>query len=58
VLSERLAGGRYVATVEGLAGRTYAYRLRTPDRAWHDASITFPRAGANADGFVTATLTP
>jgi hypothetical protein len=32
VLSERFgADGRYVVSLEGLAGRTYAFRVRTPD---------------------------
>ena len=57
VLSERLdAAGSYIVTAEGLAGRSYTFRVRAPggDR---NETVTFPAAGANADGYTTLTLT-
>jgi hypothetical protein len=57
VLSERLANGKYVATLEGLAGRTYRFKLRPPNGVLRDEDVTFPSTGANADGYVTLTLT-
>jgi len=56
VLSERLTGNTYVATLQGLAGRTYPIRLRNFGR-WQDRSVTMPATGANADGFTTTQLT-
>lgn len=50
VVSERLTGNTHVATLEGIAGRTYPIRYRAYGR-WRDAQVTFPSAGANADGF-------
>jgi glycogen debranching enzyme len=64
VLSERIADGRYVVTMEGLAGRTYRVRLHAPsseagrggvasltgDGAVREVDVTFPAAGAGADG--------
>jgi glycogen debranching enzyme len=58
VLSERMVDGRYVATLEGLAGRTYALGVVAPNGVATMDSVTFPRAGANADGYVTLTYTP
>jgi hypothetical protein len=82
VLSERLAGGRYVVALEGLGGQTYAFTIRAPDAATAQSlgaevgagssavvggagaketdrivSITFPSAGANADGYTAVTAT-
>jgi len=57
VLSERMAGGQYVASLEGLAGQTYRFRVRAPGQAWRDESVTFPSTGTNADGYTTRTLT-
>jgi hypothetical protein len=58
VLSERLVDGRYVATLEGLAGRTYAMRVIGPSGAATTDSVTFPHAGANSDGYATMTYRP
>lgn len=57
VLSERLSSGKYVVALEGLAGRTYRFRVREPGKAEHDADVTFPSTGANEDGYTTRTLT-
>jgi hypothetical protein len=57
VISERLgADGGYVVSLEGIAGRSYAFRLKTPtgDR---NETVTFPATGANADGYTALTLT-
>ncbi len=58
VLSERLdAEGRYVVSLEGIAGRTYPFRVRTPDTgAERVVMVAFPTAGANADGYVGTTV--
>jgi hypothetical protein len=58
VLSERIVDGRYVASLEGLAGRTYSLGVIAPDGVVRTESVTFPRAGANADGYVTMTYRP
>jgi glycogen debranching enzyme len=55
VLSERLVDGRYVATLEGRAGRRYHFRIREGG-AWRDTTVTMPAAGANADDYVVTTL--
>ena len=57
VLSERLVGGQYVATLEGIAGRTYQFRVREPGKSWRAVDVTFPASGANADGYTWCTLT-
>ena len=57
VLSERLAGGQYVATLEGVAGATYRFRVREPGKPWRTLDVTFPTSGANADGYTSRTLT-
>ncbi|HSQ29414.1 MAG TPA: hypothetical protein VLN49_06185, partial [Gemmatimonadaceae bacterium] len=57
VLSERLRDGQYVATLEGIAGRTYRFRVREPGKPWRETDVAFPAAGANADGYTTRTLT-
>ena len=57
VVSERLTGGQYVATLEGIAGRTYRFRVHEPGKPWRDADVAFPAANANADGYTTRTLT-
>jgi hypothetical protein len=57
VISERLAAdGGYVVSLEGIAGRSYAFRLKTPsgDRS---ETVTFPATGANADGYTATTAT-
>jgi hypothetical protein len=55
VLSERIgADGRYVVSLEGIAGRTYTFRVRTPDGE-RAVDVTFPAAGANADGYTVVT---
>ncbi|HET9268442.1 MAG TPA: hypothetical protein VFO31_09765, partial [Vicinamibacterales bacterium] len=81
VLSERLgADGRYTIALEGIAGRTYSFRLRAPSAPMARAikadvtagvarlsdvpansrdrglAVTFPAAGANADGYTAVTL--
>ena len=58
VLSERLSSdGRYVASLEGLAGRSYPFRVRTPDAPTERViTVTFPATGANADGYTTASV--
>ena len=55
VLSERLVDGRYTATLEGRAGRTYVFRV-AEGRNWRDTEVTFPTAGANADDYTITTL--
>jgi hypothetical protein len=77
ILSERMTGGRYVVSLEGLAGRSYRFRLRAPAAAVivtaaatgtatlgaardpgepREVDITFPRAGANGDGYTALTV--
>ncbi|HEX2778966.1 MAG TPA: GH116 family glycosyl hydrolase [Gemmatimonadaceae bacterium] len=77
VLSERMDGGRYVLSLEGLAGRSYRFRVRAPVAEssatagaggsatlgpaagageWRPLTVTFPRAGANADGYTALTI--
>jgi hypothetical protein len=57
VISERLdASGGYVLSLEGLAGRSYVFRLKTPGGERNE-TVTFPAAGANADGYTAVTLT-
>jgi len=56
VLSERLSGGRYVVALEGIAGRTYRFRVREPGTAWRDVDVAFPTTGANTDGYTTRTM--
>ena len=56
VLSERLSGGRYVVALEGIAGRTYRFRVREPGTAWRDVDVTFPAMGANTDGYTMRTM--
>jgi len=56
VLSERLSGGRYVVALEGIAGRTYRFRVCEPGTAWRDVDVTFPTTGANTDGYTTRTM--
>ena len=80
VLSERLAGERYTLALEGIAGRTYRFRVRPPRAApagalqattgaggraavadgpaaaEHAVDVTFPAAGAGADGYVALTV--
>ena len=82
VISERLDAGNYVVSLEGIAGRSYVFRMRTPDVSAARAltagvtsggrvemsaatagsvervvTITFPVAGANADGYTTVVVT-
>ena len=82
VLSERLsdAGANYVVSLEGLAGRTYAFRVMAPGvtaartlaasastgatvtaaggaGAERVVEVTFPMAGADADGYTAAVVT-
>lgn len=58
VLSERLSSnGRYTASLEGLAGRSYTFRLRTPESTTESViTVAFPTTGANADGYSTASV--
>ncbi|OYV66707.1 MAG: hypothetical protein B7Z72_10870 [Gemmatimonadetes bacterium 21-71-4] len=82
VLSERLAGAgaNYVVSLEGLAGRTYGFRVMAPGvtaartlaasasagatvttagvaGAGRMIEVTFPIAGADADGYTAAVVT-
>ncbi|MGQ0702378.1 MAG: aldose epimerase family protein, partial [Gemmatimonadales bacterium] len=58
ILSERLAGGRYTVTLEGRAGQAEKFRVRGGEGGrWREVEVSFPRAGANADGYTTTTLT-
>jgi glycogen debranching enzyme len=57
ILSERMPGSRYVVAVEGIAGRTYQFRLHEPGKPERTIDVTFPSAGPNADGYTTRTLT-
>jgi glycogen debranching enzyme len=57
VLSERMSGGQYVASLEGLAGHTYRFRVRAPGKPWRDEDVAFRPTGANADGYSARTLT-
>ena len=43
------------ATLEGLAGRSYRFRV-SDGGEWRHVSVTFPSTGANADGYTTRTL--
>jgi len=55
VLSERLTGAaRYVVALEGLAGRTYRFRLRAPDSA---AAVSAVTSAASAAGAGSARVT-
>lgn len=57
VLSERLgADGAYTVSLEGIAGRSYVFRVKTPggDR---NETVTFPASGASADGYTAVALT-
>ncbi len=57
VISERLdAEGRYVVSLEGIAGRSYVFRLKTPDGD-RTETMTFPATGANADGYTSMVAT-
>lgn len=60
VISERLnGGGQYVVSLEGLAGRSYVFRLRSPEGggAEREVTATFPTTNANADGYTALTMT-
>jgi hypothetical protein len=58
ILSERLVeGGRYAVSMEGIAGRSYVFRLRAPGAADRAVTVTFPPTGANTDGYTALTLT-
>lgn len=57
VISERLgADGRYVVSLEGIAGRSYVFRVKTPSGERKE-TVTFPANNANADGYSAATFT-
>jgi len=57
VISERLgADGRYVVSLEGIAGRSYVFRLKTPTGE-RTETVTFPATSLNADGYTAVTLT-
>jgi len=57
VISERLgADGRYVVSLEGIAGRSYVFRVKTPTGE-RSETVTFPSNNANADGYTAATFT-
>ena len=57
VLSERIGpDGGYVVSLEGVAGRSYVFRLKTP-AGNRNETVTFPATGANADGYTALTLT-
>lgn len=57
VLSERMTNGNYVVALEGLAGRTYRFRVREWGKEERDLDLTFPSTGANEDGYTTRTIT-
>ncbi len=57
VLSERMSGGEYVVALEGLAGRSYRFRLREPGKAERFVDVTFPSTAVNADGYSARALT-
>jgi glycogen debranching enzyme len=57
IISERLgADGAYTVSLEGIAGRSYVFRLKTPSGDRNE-TVTFPANGANADGYTTLILT-
>ena len=57
VISERLdATGGYVVSLEGIAGRSYVFTLKTPGGERKE-TVTFPATGANADGYTAMTMT-
>ncbi|HEX7018424.1 MAG TPA: GH116 family glycosyl hydrolase [Gemmatimonadaceae bacterium] len=56
VLSERIVNGRYTVALEGLAGRTYQFRVRETGRADRNIDVTFPTTGANEDGYTARAL--
>lgn len=55
IVRERLVDGRFSATLEGRAGESYRLRIGEGNR-WRDTTVSFPRSGANADGYATTTL--
>lgn len=58
ILSERLdERGRYLVSLEGIAGRTYSFQLRTPRGVAREVPVTFPATGANGDGYVPMVMT-
>ncbi len=57
VLSERIgADGAYTVSLEGIAGRSYVFRVKTPTGERNE-TVTFPATGANADGYTAVVLT-
>lgn len=54
VISERYSasngGTDYEVVLEGLAGRTYTFIVKTPSGDRKE-TVTFPTTGANADGY-------
>ncbi len=59
VISERLVGGTYTAALEGIAGTTWSFRVTTPasNGIARSIRVTFPTAGASADGYTSTTIT-
>ncbi len=60
VLSERLGtgpGSPYLVRLEGLAGRSYTFRVTSPDGKTRAVPVTFPSEGPNADGYTVTTRT-
>ena len=57
IVSERLAGQVYSVALEGIAGQTYSFRVRETGGIDRVVPITFPAAGANADGYTAKTIT-
>jgi len=56
VLSERITADGYTVSLEGIAGRSYVFRLKTP-AGERSETLTFPATAANADGYTSRVVT-
>ncbi len=57
ITSERLVDGRYTVTLEGIAGRSYDFRLIPPSGVERTETVAFPAEDADDDGYVAVTRT-
>lgn len=55
IVAERLEGGRYVVTLEGIANTTATFRLPPPRGPERSVAVTFTGATPDADGYVRVT---
>ena len=56
ILSERLTAEGYTVSLEGIAGRSYVFRVKSP-AGERSETVAFPATGANPDGYSTRTVT-